>query len=58
MPTYSYRCLDDKTLQELNRSVDTRDDLVECPRCNREMVREYQANPVIFKGSGFYSTDG
>ena len=58
MPTYSYRCNDDKALLELSRSVDDRDDLVECPQCNREMVREYQANPVIFKGTGFYSTGG
>ena len=58
MPTYSYRCLDDKTLTELSRSVDERDDLVECPQCNREMTREYQANPVHFKWTGFYSTGG
>jgi putative FmdB family regulatory protein len=58
MPTYSYRCNDDKALLELSRSVDDRDDLVECPQCNREMTREYQPNPVIFKGTGFYSTGG
>ena len=58
MPTYSYRCQDDKTLLELSRSVDERDDLAECPQCNREMSREYQANPVHFKGTGFYSTGG
>jgi len=58
MPTYSYRCLDDKTLLELSRSVDERDDLVECPQCNKEMTREYQANPVHFKGTGLYSTGG
>ncbi len=58
MPTYAYRCLDDKTLLELSRNVNNRDDLVECPQCNNTMVREYQPNPVIFKGSGFYSTGG
>ena len=58
MPTYSYRCLDDKTLQELSRNVNERDDLVECPQCSREMTREYQPNPVHFKGAGFYSTGG
>ena len=58
MPTYLYRCLDDKTLQELNRDVNDRDDLVNCSLCNREMIREYQANPVHFKGTGFYSTGG
>lgn len=58
MPTYSYRCYDDKTLQELSRDVNDRDDLVECPQCNREMTREYQANSVHFKGTGFYSTGG
>jgi putative FmdB family regulatory protein len=58
MPTYSYRCPDDKTLLELSRSVDERDDLAECPQCGRETIREYQANPVHFKGTGFYSTGG
>lgn len=58
MPTYEYRCVDDKTLLTLSRSVDDRDDLVECPACGREMRREYSPVPVKFNGTGFYSTGG
>lgn len=58
MPTYEYRCDDDKTLLTLSRGVDDRDDLVECPSCNREMRREYNAVPIKFNGTGFYSTGG
>ena len=28
-----------------------------CPVCDNDMRKVYQANAVIFKGSGFYSTD-
>ena len=58
MPTYEYRCDDDKSLLALQRSVDERDDLVECTQCGREMRREYTAVPVKFNGTGFYSTGG
>jgi len=58
MPTYEFICPICGTTRELSRHVDDRDDLVSCPKCNREMVREYQANPVHFKGTGFYSTGG
>lgn len=58
MPTYEYRCDDDKTLITLSRSVDERDDLVECSTCGREMRREYNAVPIKFNGTGFYSTGG
>jgi putative FmdB family regulatory protein len=58
MPTYEYRCDDDKTLTALQRSVDERDDLVECSQCGREMRREFHAVPVKFNATGFYSTGG
>ena len=53
MPTYEYRCLDDKTQLVLSRKVDDRDNVVDCPQCGREMRREYNAVPVKFNGTGF-----
>ena len=28
-----------------------------CPKCQGKARRVFHSNPVIFKGSGFYSTD-
>lgn len=58
MPTYEYRCLDDKTQLVLSRNVDDRDNVVDCPQCGKEMRREYNAVPIKFNGTGFYSTGG
>ena len=42
----------------MTRSIDDRDKSVPCPECNSDMSRIYNATPVHFKGSGFYSTGG
>jgi putative FmdB family regulatory protein len=58
MPTYSYRCPKDNTQSTYTRTIDDRDNPVECSACGGEMNREYLATPVHFKGTGFYSTGG
>jgi putative FmdB family regulatory protein len=58
MPTYEYQCKDDKTKATMTRSIDDRDNPVECPACGLTMARIYLATPVHFKGTGFYSTGG
>jgi putative FmdB family regulatory protein len=58
MATYEYRCAKDNSYVVMTRSIDDRDKSVPCPECNSDMSRIYNATPVHFKGSGFYSTGG
>ena len=56
MPRYDYRC------QECNNQFELRQSFSEagkgtCPQCSGEGQRVYHAVPVIYKGSGFYTTD-
>jgi hypothetical protein len=43
--------------QELQRTVDERDDEVSCP-CGHTSSRIYNTPIIRFNGSGFYSTGG
>ena len=56
MPTYDYKCkkCDNRfeKLQSLNDKV-----LKECQKCGGELVRVFHPVGIIYKGSGFYSTD-
>lgn len=55
MPTYTYRC-DVCGVFEYRQSMrDTR--LAYCPTCHGKVEKLFNASPVIFNGSGFYSTD-
>ncbi|KKM67104.1 hypothetical protein LCGC14_1474530 [marine sediment metagenome] len=56
MPTYEYKCKKcDKKFEEF-QSVN--DDAIEkCIHCDGEVSRVFHPVGVIFKGSGFYSTD-
>ena len=56
MPTYEYRCLDCHQQYEKREGFDA-PALQECPTCGGTARRVLQATPVLFKGSGFYSTD-
>ena len=56
MPIYQYICTDCDTEFELKQ--DFKDDsTVKCPRCNKDARRVFVPAPIIFKGSGFYTTD-
>ena len=56
MPTYGYRCRscghEFEILQKISDSA-----LKTCPKCSGELDKMVYAAGVIFKGSGYYSTD-
>ena len=57
MPTYTYRC------ETCGHQFDifqhfTEDSLTECPECGKNTLHKvYSPVGIVFKGSGFYSTD-
>ena len=56
MPRYDYECSTCSHVFELKQSF--RDDPVgTCPECQGSARRKFHAVPVIYKGSGFYTTD-
>jgi len=58
MPIYTYQCALCGEKKEVARSYYL-GDVIE-PKCDRrgiEMMRVYEAPAVVYKGSGFYSTD-
>ena len=56
MPRYDYRCLECENNFELRQSFSEAGKGI-CPQCSGEGQRVYHAVPVIYKGSGFYTTD-
>ena len=56
MPRYDYRCVDCEHHFELRQSF-SEAGRGTCPQCSGEGQRVYHAVPVIYKGSGFYTTD-
>ena len=56
MPRYDYRCVECDHNFELRQSF-SEAGKGSCPQCSGEGQRVYHAVPVIYKGSGFYTTD-
>ncbi len=56
MPRYDYRCIPCRSNFEITRSINDRAS-VACPTCGTEAVRIFSPVGVVFKGSGFHSTD-
>ena len=56
MPIYEYECKDCSTHFELRRSFDDEAE-AHCPKCEGKGRRLFSSVPIIFCGSGFYSTD-
>ena len=56
MPVYEYKCNDCSTQFELRCSFGNGSE-PPCPRCKAKTRRVFSAVPIIFKGSGFYTTD-
>jgi putative FmdB family regulatory protein len=48
MPYYEYRCPDCSIQFEMLRSVDQRDELVECPQCQRSKCTRMLSIPMMF----------
>ena len=56
MPTYQYRCTScDRDLEVVQKFTD--DPLTDCPECDGNLRKVFNAVGVVFKGSGFYATD-
>ena len=56
MPVYQYMCPKCNLKFELKRSFSD-ESIVACPKCQNGARRLFAPVPIIFKGSGFYSTD-
>lgn len=53
VPTYDFKCKTCGTVVEVSVNHP-----IPCEMCGEVMVRIYTANPVHFKGTGFYKTGG
>ncbi len=57
MPIYTYRC-ENCGVQFERRQKFSDTPLTQCPECNNKALRKvYLPVGIVFKGSGFYSTD-
>lgn len=56
MPRYDYRCIPCDSSFEITRSINDRAS-VACPTCGTEATRVFSPVGIVFKGSGFHSTD-
>jgi putative FmdB family regulatory protein len=59
MPVYEYKCNHCHCRFELKQSFkdNSNDSVVTCPKCGGKASRVFSPVPIIFKGSGFYTTD-
>lgn len=55
VPTYLYECKSCGRFEEFQKITD--DPLEKCPECSEPVRRIIGSPGIIFKGSGFYSTD-
>jgi putative FmdB family regulatory protein len=56
MPIYEYACTACGERTEAKQSFDD-PPLEECPQCGGKLRKLYSPVGIVFKGSGFYSTD-
>ena len=56
MPTYEYECEKCKLRFEKKQKFNEKP-VATCPECEGKVRRVSQPAPIIFKGSGFYTTD-
>lgn len=57
MPTYVYACKSCGNQFEKYQSF-SEDSLLTCPECHQDALRKvFNSVGIVFKGSGFYSTD-
>jgi putative FmdB family regulatory protein len=53
LPTYDFKCKSCGTVKETTTNLPE-----PCELCGETMIRLWTANPVHFKGTGFYKTGG
>ena len=56
MPTYDYQCSGCGHTFELRQAFDA-DPVTACPKCRDRVRRLFHAPAIIYKGTGFYTTD-
>ena len=56
MPTYGYRCTNCGHQFEIHQRMSD-DSLTVCPKCQGKLSKVIYPTGVVFKGSGFYTTD-
>jgi len=56
MPTYVYKCVENGHDFDLVQKI-TDEPGAECPECGSASTRQVTVPTVIYKGSGFYTTD-
>ncbi|NCB01065.1 MAG: FmdB family transcriptional regulator [Spirochaetia bacterium] len=56
MPYYEYACDECDSTFEIFQSM-SEEPIKTCPTCSSPIRRVFDASSIIFKGSGFYSTD-
>jgi len=56
MPTYEYECGSCHHRFERKQRFDE-EPVAMCPKCGGKARRVIHSTPIIFKGSGFYTTD-
>ena len=56
MPLYDYECLVNGHVFEVRQKVIEVGN-ASCPTCSSDSRRIFHSVPILFKGSGFYSTD-
>jgi putative FmdB family regulatory protein len=58
MPTYRYKCNGCNEYFEYLLPIDQSDAVYVCPNsCGNNLKKVFTAPTIVFKGSGFYSTD-
>lgn len=57
MATYEYICKADGHTVKIIRGMTEKEILPYCDKCNEPMNRVFNAPPIKFNGTGFYSTD-
>jgi putative FmdB family regulatory protein len=57
MPTYEYACTACGERTEAKQGFDD-PPLLECPVCGGKLRKLYSPVGIVFKGTGFYATDG
>lgn len=58
MATYEYKCDKDSFNVTISRGMTESEIIPYCDKCNEPMKRIYNAAPVKFNATGFYSTGG
>ena len=56
MPTYEYECLECKNRFDVFQSIND-NPIEQCIKCNGKVRKLFGKAGIIFKGSGFYTTD-